>query len=112
MTDCVRRISRPRARSLLESIAGAAHGADRVAIGASDQRLSEPSHVDVDGAPVDEGIAPPHAVEQLLARKDAAGVLHEKSQQFEFGGSQANLALAAGDAVRGAVEDDVAGAQD
>ena len=113
MTDCLRHESSgPRHRRLLEGIAGTAHGAYRIGIGAADQCLAQSSHVHVDRAPVDEHIASPHSIEQLLARQHPTRVLHEEGEQPELGGPQANLALAARDAVRGAVEDDVSGPQD
>src|SRR6185503_469368 len=113
MTDCMRlESSGPGAGRLFEGVAGTAHGAYRVDVGAADQRLAQSSHVHIYRAAVDEDVAPPHPVEQLLARQDAARVLHEKGQQPELGRPQADLALAAHDAVRRAVEDYVAGAQD
>jgi len=90
--------------AILERVTGTAHGANRIAVGAANQRLAQSAHVHVDRAPVDIGIAPPHAVEQLLARQHAAGVLHEEGQQAELGRPQAHLTLAAGDAVRAPIE--------
>src|SRR5262245_16200323 len=91
-----------------EGVARATHRTDRVWVGAADQRLAQPPHVDVDGAPVDESVAPPDTVEQLLAREHPARVLHEEYQQLELGRPEPHLAGMACDAVSGAVEDNIA----
>src|SRR5215467_5589568 len=111
MASCVRRISRAPARLTLEGITGAPHRADWVAVGAADQRLPEPPYVHIHGAAIDERIAPPYAVEQLLARQHASRILHEEGEQLELGGAEAHLALAARDAVGGTVEYDIARTQ-
>src|SRR5262245_38647781 len=111
MLRCLRRTSSASARMTLESVASPPDRADRVAIGAADQSLAEPAQRPIHGAAVDEGIAPPHAVEQLLARQHAPHILHEEGEQLELGGPQAHLALAARDAVSGAVEYDIARTQ-
>src|SRR5215467_16144879 len=99
MGSCVRRTSRASARLALKGVARAPHRADRVAVGTPDQRLPEPANVHVYGAPVDEGIASPYAIQQLLARQHASCVLHEEGEQLEFGGAQAHLPFAPHDAV-------------
>jgi hypothetical protein len=55
------------AEAVVERIAGAAHGADRVGLMAAVERLAQAADVDVDGALVDVDVGAPHAVEQLLA---------------------------------------------
>ena len=57
------------AESLVESVAGPAHGADRVAFASSRQRLAQPADMNVDGALVDLGRLAPDAVEQLRRAK-------------------------------------------
>src|SRR5262247_2762181 len=99
MASCLRRTSRASARMTLEGIASPPHRADRIAIAAADQCLPKPAHVHIHGSAIDEGIAPPHAIEQLLARQHAPHILHEEGEQLELGGPQAHLALAARDAV-------------
>src|SRR5262245_12590712 len=108
MTSCVRRTSRASARLTLEGVASTPYRADRIAVGAANQRLPEPPHVHIHGAAVDEGIASPYPVEQLLARQHAPHILHEEGEQLELGGTKAHLAFAACDAVGGAVEYDIA----
>ena len=58
---------------LVEGVAGAADGADRVAAAAAVERAAQAADVHVDGALVDIDVVAPDAVEQLLAREDAAG---------------------------------------
>src|SRR5215831_1393399 len=111
MTSCLRRTSRAPARMTLEGIAGPPHRADWVAIAASDQRLPKSAHVDIHGTTVDEGIAPPHAIEQLLARQHAPHILHEEGEQLELCGAQAHLAFTTRDAMGAAVEYDIARTQ-
>src|SRR6516165_8287910 len=111
MASCLRRTSRASARKSLEGVAGPPHRTDRVAIAAADQRLPEPAHVYIHGTAVDEGIAPPHAIEQLLARQHAPHVLHEEGEQLELCGAQAHLAFAARDAMGGAIEYNIARTQ-
>src|ERR1700680_2093074 len=51
--------------------------------------------MNVDGSLVDIDITPPYAVEELLARINASGVLHQKLQQTEFRRPQHDLAIVA-----------------
>src|SRR6195256_4095427 len=78
------------AKSLVERIAGAAHGADRIGRAAAIERTAEPPDMHVDGTLVDVDIAAPHAVEQLLARVDAPRALHQEFEQPELGRSEMN----------------------
>ena len=61
----------------------------------------------VDGARLDIDILAPHRVEQLLAREDAAGMLHEVAQQAELGRAEMDGLAAADHAVRHQVHHDV-----
>ena len=45
---------------------------------------AQAAHVDVNRARLDESVAPPHQVEQLLAGVNAQRMLHEKAQQLEL----------------------------
>src|SRR6516162_10977742 len=74
--------------AVVERVARAAHGANRVALGIAIERAAQPADVDVHGALVDVDIAPPYAVEQLLAREYAAGPLHQIFEQAVFGRAQ------------------------
>src|SRR5215216_4449969 len=94
------------AEPLVERIAGAAHGADGVALALAVERLAQTADVDVDGALVDVDVAPPNAVEQLLARKHPAGTLQQEFQQTKLRRPQLDLSAAAKDAAAVAVEFD------
>ena len=61
----------------------------------------------VDGARLDIDVLAPHRVEQLLAREDAAGMLHEVAQQAELGRAEMDRLAAARHPVRDQVHDDV-----
>ena len=63
---------------IVERVAGAAHGADRVLLTAGVEQFAQPPDMYVHGALVDIDIAAPDAVEQLLTREHAAGMLQEK----------------------------------
>src|SRR3984893_2380096 len=73
------------AEPIVERIAGATHGADRVDGVAAVERLAQAADMDVDGALVDIDVAAPHAVEQLLAGKHPAGTFHQEFEQAELG---------------------------
>jgi hypothetical protein len=94
-----------------EGVSSAAYCADRIVIVMLHQGLSQPSDMNVNGAPVDEGIASPNPIEQLLARQYAARILHEVGEQLVLGRAEAYLAAATGDAMRQPIEHDVAGLQ-
>src|SRR6202035_5798177 len=87
---------------------GSAHGADRIGGAAAIERLAQASDMDVDGALVDVDVTAPDAVEQLLARKHPARVLHQEFEQAEFGRPERNVAAGARDPLLLAVELDVA----
>src|ERR1700732_270888 len=97
------------AEALVEGIAGAAHGADRVGGAAAVERAAQPPDVHVDGALVDIDVAAPHAVEQLLAREHPARALHQELEQAELGRPEVHLAARARHAPGVAVELEVAG---
>src|ERR1700688_1197941 len=81
------RVARLRglAEAVVQRIAGAAHGADRIRHAAAVERLAQAADMDVDGALVDIDVATPDLVEQLLAREDASGVLQQEFEQAELG---------------------------
>src|SRR5262249_39165500 len=86
---------RALAEPVVERVAGATHGADRIDVVAAIERLAQPPDVDVDGALVDVDLAAPDPVEQLLAREHAAGPLHQKLEQAIFGRPEIDRAAAA-----------------
>src|SRR3984957_3574654 len=90
--------------AIVERVARAAHGADRIGGAAAIERLAQAADMDVDGAFVDIDVAAPDAVEQLLAREHAAGILHQEFEQAELGGAEWDVASGAGDALLLAVE--------
>src|SRR5580704_15355247 len=72
-------------KSIVQRVAGAAHGADRIDGVAAVERLAQAADMDVDGALVDIDVAAPHPVEQLLAGKNPAGAFHQVFEQAELG---------------------------
>src|ERR1044071_2640705 len=80
------------AEPLVEGVAGATHGTDRIGCTPAIERAAQPPDVHVDGTLVDVDIATPHAVEQLFAGIDAARVLHQEFEQPELGRPEVNLA--------------------
>src|SRR4029077_18625675 len=101
-------VSRALHEAVVERIAGAAHGADRVGGAAPVERLAQAADMDVDSAFVDVDVAAPDAVEQLLAREHAAGIFHQEFEQAEFRGAKRNVAAGAGDPLLLTIELDVA----
>src|SRR4051812_33675436 len=97
--SCYAVLLRRLAEPVVERVAGAAHGADRVGVLAAVERLAQATDMDVDGALVDVDLAAPDAVEQLLAREHAAGPLHQELEQAIFGRSEIDGAAAARDAL-------------
>src|SRR3954468_11841172 len=65
-------------KPIIERVAGAAHGADRILLAAGVEQLAQPADMHIDGALVDVDVTAPDAVEQLLAAEHAAGMLQEK----------------------------------
>src|SRR5262249_1616579 len=99
------------AEAVVERIAGAAHGADRIGVVAAIESLAQPADVDIDGALVDVNLAAPHAVEQLLAGEHASRTLHQELEQPIFGGAEVDCAAAARDPLLLAVDLEVAEGQ-
>src|SRR2546423_5724172 len=93
---------------IIQRIAGAAHGADRVLLAAGIEQFAQASDMDVDGALIDIDVAAPDAVEQLLAAEDAAGMLEEKFQQAIFGRAEVDGAAGTRDAALLAIEFNIA----
>src|SRR5437588_576495 len=93
---------------VIQRIARAAHGADRVLLAAWIEQLAQAADVDVDGAFVDIDVAAPDAVEQLLAAEHAAGMLEEKLQQAILGRAEIDRSARTRDAAFLAIEFDVA----
>ena len=83
---------------VVERIAGAANGADRILLAARVEQLAQPPDMHVHGALIDIDVAAPDAVEQLLAAEDAAGMLEEKFQQAIFGRAEVDGAAGTRDA--------------
>src|SRR5208283_820066 len=64
------------AKSFVERVARATHGADRIIFAVVRQSLAQSANVNVDSALVDFRRKPPNAVEQLRAGKDPAWLSH------------------------------------
>src|SRR6476619_5688627 len=71
-------------KPIVQRVAGAADGADRILLAAGVEQLAQAADMDVDGALVDIDVAAPDAVEQLFARKHAAGTFHQELEQPVF----------------------------
>src|SRR5580693_10069814 len=80
------------AEPIVERIAGAAHGADRIDGVTAVERLAQAADMDVDGPLVDIDVAAPHPVEQLLAGKHPAGTFHQEFEQAELGRAEIDRA--------------------
>src|ERR1700681_1036911 len=93
---------------VIQRVAGAAHGADRILLAARVEQLAQPSDMHIHGAFVDIDVAAPDAVEQLLAAEHPARMLQKEFQQPVFGRAEINRAARAGDAALLAIELDVA----
>ncbi len=72
-------------RLWIEAITDAAHRKNQFGIGVvALDLLAQAPDVDVDGARLDEGVAPPNQIKQLFATVNPGGMLHKKTQQFKF----------------------------
>src|SRR5262249_49125987 len=80
------------AEAVVERVAGASDGADRIGNSSAVQRLPKSADVHIDRPFVDIDVAAPHTVEQLLARKHPPRTLHQKLEQAKFRGTKADLA--------------------
>src|ERR1700687_1050062 len=65
---------------VVQGIAGAAHGADRILLTAGVEQFAQPPDMHIHGALVDIDIAAPDAVEQLLAAEHPPRMLQEEFQ--------------------------------
>src|SRR3954452_17399521 len=97
------------AETIVEGIAGAADGADRIARMAAVDGLTQAADMHVDSALIDIDFVAPDAVEKLLAREHAARALHQEFQEAEFGGPEIDDSTAAQHALLVAVELELAG---
>src|SRR5262249_1511253 len=79
-------------KAVVERVAGAAHGADRILLAAGVEQLAQAADVYVHSALIDIDVAAPDAVEQLLARKHPARMFQEELQQAIFGRAEINRA--------------------
>src|SRR6202051_2563693 len=90
--------------AIVERVARAAHGADRILLTTRIEQFTQPSDMHVHRALIDIDVAAPDAVEQLLAAEHAARMLQEKFQQPVFGRSEIDGAAGTGDAALLAIE--------
>src|SRR5579872_2051010 len=85
-------------KAVVERIACAAHGADRVLLAAGIEKLAQAADMHVHGALVDIDVAAPDAVEQLLAGKHAPGMFEKEFEQAVLGRPKIHRAPGARDA--------------
>src|ERR1700686_277924 len=95
-------------KPVVERIAGAAHGADRILLAAGVEQFAQAPDMHIHGALVDIDIAAPYAVEQLLTAEHPARMLQEKFQQPVFGRAEIDRATRAHHAALLALELDAA----
>src|SRR6202030_3744672 len=72
-------------KTVVQRVAGAAHGADRILLAAGVEQFSQPADMHIDSALVDIDVAAPYAVEQLLAAEHPARMFQKKFQEPVFG---------------------------
>src|SRR5882757_934342 len=82
---------------IIQRIAGAAHGADRVLLAAGIEQFAQAADMHIDGALVDIDVAAPDAVEQLLAAEHPPRMLKEELQQAVLGRAEIDRPARAGD---------------
>src|SRR5271165_309353 len=99
-------------KAVVERVARAAHGANRVDLGIPIERPAQSADMDVNGALVDIDVTPPHAIEQLLAREHTTGPLHQIFEQPVFGRTELDRPAGARYASLLPVHFEVAEAQD
>ena len=90
----------PSREGLVERIARAAHGPDRIGLARQVEGLAQAADMHIHRSLVDIDVVSPHRVEQMLAAEDPAGALHQEFQQPEFG--RAEMQFLAGAAQPGA----------
>src|SRR4030088_2686168 len=89
---------------VVQRVAGAAHGADRILLAARVEQFAQPPDMHIHGAFVDIDVAAPVAVEQLLAAEPPARMLEKNLQQPVFGRAEIDRTARAGDAALFAIE--------
>src|SRR5450631_3158722 len=97
---------------IVQGIAGAAHGADRILLTAGVEQFAEPPDMHVHRAFIDVNIAAPYAVEQLLAAEHPSWMLQEKFQQPVLGRAEIDRTSRPRDTALLAIEFDVAIGED
>src|SRR5258708_57399 len=107
-TRMIGRLLRRFRKPIIQRVAGAAHGADRVLLAAGVEQFAQAADMDVHGALVDIDVAAPDTIEQLLAAEHPPRMLQEKFQQPILGRAEIDRAARAGDAALLAIELDVA----
>src|SRR5262245_55386828 len=81
--------------ALVEYVASATHRPNWIILrGTGPESFSEAADVNVDRAAVDIGVAPPHAVKQLLTRQHAADIFQEEGEQTKFRWAEFDFATA------------------
>src|SRR5579871_2164399 len=83
--DAYRRVLLHLREAIVEGVAGAADGADRILLAAGIEQLAQAADMHVDGALIDIDVAAPNTVEQLLTREHPPRMLEEEFQEAIFG---------------------------
>src|ERR1700730_17326559 len=95
-------------KPIIQRVAGAAHGADRILLAARVEQFAQPSDVHVHGPLVDIDVAAPDALEQWPAAEPAARMRQKKSELPVFGRAESDRSPRARHAALLAIELDVA----
>jgi hypothetical protein len=82
------------AKSFIKGIADTGHGENRITFATDGQVFAKTSYVDVDCSIVDVDGRPPNALQQVLARKNAARSLKQAFEQPEFCSPDTDVAQA------------------
>src|SRR6476661_9668372 len=82
---------------VVQRIAGAAHGPDRILLAAGIEQFAQAADVHIHRAFVDINVAAPDAVQQLLPAEHAAWMLQEKLQQAILGRTEVDRTSRTGD---------------
>src|SRR6266700_3646636 len=94
--------------AVVERVAGAAHGADRILLAARIEQFAQAADMHVDRTLIDIDVAAPDTVEQLLAAEHAARMLQEELQETILGRAEIDRTARTRDAALLAIKLDVA----
>ena len=93
---------------LVEGVAGTPNGPDGIAFAGFVHGFAETADMNIHGPLVDFRIHAPNAIEQLAAGKHATGPLHQEFEEFKFGWSEMQLAIAPANAMAATIQHQIA----